>query len=187
MSDLTYVGIDLGLTGAISIIRPDGTVEVADIPTREVSFMKNDKPRKRREIEEVSLIDLLYKKLQHTTGTIHIIMERVSSRPKEGTTSAFRFGEVTGTVKTAVVALKTLAGLDVRWYKVFPSVWKRQLGLIGADKSVSLERARQLFPTAVPSLKRKKDHNRAESLLLAHYMTFNTPPVISDGADDEEE
>lgn len=187
MPDLTYVGIDLGLSGAISIIRPDGTVEVEDIPTREVSFMKKDKPKKRKEIEEVALIELLYKKLQHTAGTIHIIMERVSSRPKEGTTSAFRFGEVTGTVKTAVVALKTLAGLDVRWYKVFPSVWKRQLGLIGTDKDVSLQLARQLFPTAVTSLKRKKDHNRADSLLLAHYMTFNTPPVVPDGADDEAE
>lgn len=182
----TFVGIDLGFTGALSIIRPDKTVEVYDLPTREVSFIKNNKPRKRKEIEEVKLLELLYGKLQLTTGLTHIIMERVSSRPKEGTTSAFRFGEITGTVKTAVVALKTLSGLDVKWYKVFPSVWKRQLGLIGTEKEASLVLARQLFPTTVPLLKRKKDHNRADSLLLAHYMTFNTPPVVNDGDGDGE-
>jgi hypothetical protein len=182
-----YVGIDLGLSGAISILREDGSIKVMDIPTREVSFMKNDKPKVRREIEEVDLIKMLYTELAGVTGTIHVCMERVSSRPKEGTTSAFRFGEVTGTVKSAVVALKVLSGLDVKWYKVFPSVWKRTFDLIGTDKNVSLELARTKYPSmATTFLKRKKDHNRGDAILLAEYIKTHKPESIEDDdAEDE--
>lgn len=38
---------------------------------------------------------------------------------------------------------------------------------LDSSKSVSLDKARLLFPTA--ELDRKKDHNRAEALLLAEY------------------
>jgi hypothetical protein len=38
---------------------------------------------------------------------------------------------------------------------------------LSSDKAASLDKARLLFPAA--SLDRKKDHNRAESLLLAEY------------------
>lgn len=182
-----YVGIDLGLSGAISILREDGSIKVIDIPTREVSFMKNDKPKIRREIEEPELLKILFAELTNETGTIHICMERVSSRPKEGTTSAFRFGEVTGTVKTAVVALKVLSGLDVKWYKVFPSVWKRTFDLIGTDKTASLELARTKYPALAKTfLKRKKDHNRGDAILLAEYIKNNKPSsTTEDDAEDE--
>ena len=58
------------------------------------------------------------------------------------------------------------------------AVWKRSMGL-DSTKSVSLDKARLLFPTA--ELDRKKDHNRAEALLLAEYSrrTFNTGKAAS--------
>ena len=46
------------------------------------------------------------------------------------------------------------------------AVWKRAMGL-SQDKAASLDKARLLFPDA--SLDRKKDHNRAEALLIAEY------------------
>jgi hypothetical protein len=48
-----------------------------------------------------------------------------------------------------------------------------------SDKSGSLDRARLLFPTA--DLLRRKDHNRAEALLLARYgWQRRTAPIIHD-------
>lgn len=46
-------------------------------------------------------------------------------------------------------------------------VWKRDLGLWGGGKAASLELARELFPQAAGQLERKRDHGRAEALLIA--------------------
>jgi crossover junction endodeoxyribonuclease RuvC len=51
---------------------------------------------------------------------------------------------------------------------VRPNVWKRSLGLLGKDKEASRLKAMSLFPSA--GLMRKKDHGRAEALLLAEYV-----------------
>ena len=53
-----------------------------------------------------------------------------------------------------------------RGTRVRPAIWKRTLGL-GKDKEASRLKAIQLFPTA--DLRRKKDHGRAEALLLAYW------------------
>ena len=45
-------------------------------------------------------------------------------------------------------------------------LWKRTMGL-DSQKAGSLDKARLLFPTA--DIERKKDHGRAEALLLAEY------------------
>ena len=54
----------------------------------------------------------------------------------------------------------------------------RSMGL-DSQKAGSLDKARLLFPTA--DLDRKKDHNRAEALLLAEYSrrTFNVTSAIA--------
>jgi crossover junction endodeoxyribonuclease RuvC len=57
-----------------------------------------------------------------------------------------------------------LAALQIAYTTVRPAIWKRALGL-GKDKEAARLRAMQLFPAA--DLRRKKDHGRAEALLLA--------------------
>jgi hypothetical protein len=54
------------------------------------------------------------------------------------------------------------------WRTVRPSVWKPKVG-VTSDKQTSLALARALFPMAADQLKRQKDHNRAEALLIAEY------------------
>lgn len=46
-------------------------------------------------------------------------------------------------------------------------MWKRRLGLIGQDKDVGRLLAIQRFPSAAHLLRRKKDHGRADALLIA--------------------
>ena len=50
---------------------------------------------------------------------------------------------------------------------VEPSAWKKFHGLRGSDKELSRQRALQLFPAAHALLAHKKDHGRAEAMLVA--------------------
>ncbi|MHA1496598.1 MAG: hypothetical protein ACTSRT_03370 [Promethearchaeota archaeon] len=47
--------------------------------------------------------------------------------------------------------------------------WKKHFDLMKKGKEGSLKLARELFPELKEDLKRKKDHNRAEALLITKY------------------
>jgi hypothetical protein len=64
------------------------------------------------------------------------------------------------------VWLGILGALGLAHTRIRPSVWKRHLGLT-SDKEQARLRAMQLFPGA--DLRHKRDHGRAEALLLAWY------------------
>jgi hypothetical protein len=51
--------------------------------------------------------------------------------------------------------------------EITPKRWKRGMNLISPDKSLARQLAQQLWPTA--GLKRVKDHDLAEALLIAEY------------------
>jgi crossover junction endodeoxyribonuclease RuvC len=59
-----------------------------------------------------------------------------------------------------------LAALQMPYTTIRPIIWKKALGL-GKDKEQARLRAMQLFPGA--DLRRKKDHGKAEALLLARW------------------
>ena len=73
------------------------------------------------------------------------------------------------------VWLGILATLGFAYTRVRPGVWKKALGL-RSDKEQARLRAMQLYPGA--DLRRKKDHGRAEALLLAWY-GWQRQPVSS--------
>jgi len=91
-------------------------------------------------------------------------MELVNPMPNQGSVSTGGFMRAAGAIE-AVVRLKAK---PVFMYS--PRVWKKAMGL-NADKIVSLVKARELWPCdrAGAQLKRKRDNNRAEALLLAEY------------------
>ena len=93
--------------------------------------------------------------------------------PGQGTRSMFVCGYGYG------CWLDILAALQVPYTAVRPGVWKRRLGL-GADKEQSRLRAQQLFPGA--DLRRKRDHGRAESLLLAYWGWRTAAGALAGGA-----
>jgi hypothetical protein len=51
---------------------------------------------------------------------------------------------------------------------VRPRRWRR-FHLIGAAPDAARQRAMQLYPALAPLLARKRDHHRADALLLGHY------------------
>jgi crossover junction endodeoxyribonuclease RuvC len=89
-------------------------------------------------------------------------LEKVHAMPGQGVVSMFSFGQNVGTWHGI------LAALAIPYVSPRPQDWQR--GLVdkkaGKDsKAASLATARRLFPDA--ALSRKKDHGRADALLLA--------------------
>ena len=91
---------------------------------------------------------------------VHVWIEASQAMPGQGTRSMLTIGFGYG------LFLGILATLRLPYTAVRPAVWKRSMGL-GKGKEASRLRAQQLYPGA--DLRRKRDHGRAEALLLAAY------------------
>ena len=112
-----------------------------------------------------------------TSGIRHVFIEKVNAgvwagkKTKDGkqmsmgVTSAFSFGQGYG------VWLGILSALEIPHTLVTPQAWKKSM-MPGEpkDKDASRVVCKRLFPVQVDEwLSRKKDHGRADSILLAEY------------------
>jgi hypothetical protein len=148
-----YIGIDPGLSGAIAILGVDNyCLEVRDVPLTEAGGY--DFCRMYELLDEVVA--------KHVYGNVHLILEQQQAMPKQGVSSTFKTGFGYG----AWHALCTIVMPDFE--VVSPRKWKKALGLT-SDKEASRALAVKLYPSLQDRLTRKKDHNRAEAILLAHY------------------
>lgn len=153
----TVVGIDPGSSGAIALIdKNSGRVSVWDMPTKVIGTT-----RKRSVVDDAALALLLYREIPQV---VTVAVERVNSMPREGVASAFSFGRAYG------VALGVVRGLGMPMVEVEPQAWKKFHGLIKKDKEASRALAIERYPCAARGLSRKKDHGRAEALLIADYV-----------------
>lgn len=147
-----FVGIDPGVSGAVAVI--DTMVDVIDI----YDFSSGK-----------ALI-----RLQGLPKESRVVLEKVGAMPKQGVVSTFTFGTNFGQW------IGRLEALGLRFDLVAPGKWKKEMldsaRKKGVDpKAASLDRARRLFPQAAYLLTRKKDHNRAEALLMAEYCRRRCP------------
>ena len=149
MKERYYTGVDGGMTGAIAILTdtpgPFDCLTLVDIP---MLVGKSKKP--------------WYNALE-----IHRLF-RVKPMIV-GIEESYRFP-------------KLCKGIGILWacaclspevesvIMVRPQTWQKFHGIKKADKDVSIEIARRLFPGKQKQLARKKDHNRAEALLIAEYI-----------------
>lgn len=151
------IAIDPGITGAVAHIDQEGYASVYDIPVIE----KPGKAKIKKMIDAKNLSHLIDELLINSSDTIAI--EQVSAMPGQGVSSMFSLGDTFGVLRGVCEAL----GGKVEFVR--PQAWKKHYGL-SSDKTECLERARFMFPECLHHLKRKKDHNRAESLLICQYM-----------------
>ncbi len=149
------IGIDPGLSGAITFL--DATTHkimaIFDMPTVTVTINKKE----RRKIAPALLAEIVGR-----YSVKHIIVENVAPRPGEGAVGAFSFGFGVGIIHGIA------AGLDLPLTTVHPATWKKALG-VPADKGGARLAAMARFPEWADSFKRVKDHDRAESALIALY------------------
>ena len=146
---MVHIGIDPGLrTGAAAAIDHNGKVlGCIDIPSID------------DRIDVISLNTLL-RQMIPAGDDFCITIEDVGVMPGQGISSTGRFMRAAGAIETVGVLMAKKVQM------VRPQAWKKALA-VTADKETSLALARELFPAA--SLVRKKDHGRAEALLIAEY------------------
>lgn len=142
------VGIDPGKSGAIALL--DGSlkrvIEVLDMPET---------------LEEMRAAMLFYE----TSIQVNIEEQAAFARGdrRMGASSAFTTGKGFGALWGLAV------GLGHPVHIVRPQVWKRRAGLIGMTKEDSRQLAIKMFPEVAHRMTRKKDHGRAEAILIARY------------------
>jgi crossover junction endodeoxyribonuclease RuvC len=175
-----FIGIDPGLTGAVAVIDEideEGisapTVSLYDILSFEVSGTKKTKSGKIRIHRE------------YDYGGVHKIFTSIISRirmngitidrdliaglewsqamPDQGVVGMFKTGEGFGMFKMI------LTTLSIPFEVIRPVLWKKfMMAGMGKEKDASIIKAQQLFPYA--DISKKRDHNRADALLIAEYM-----------------
>lgn len=155
------LAVDPGLGGAFAWMRMDALtrdielLDVQDVPVVDVQ-MQSGTMRK-----EVDLRTLRAVLALGPSAPRLAVIEKVGAAPGQGVTSMFRFGHVTGVLTGACAAF----GMDVTTPR--PQQWqawaKKRPG-----KDASREQAARLFPAFAPMLKRKKDADRADAILIGY-------------------
>ena len=181
--DPVWVGIDPGVSGALAFVCGDRFCAV-DVPqaVRRVRRRRRLSParakaagRKTRTVAvtereaDLGAVAALFRLLEPLGGRLRFALERVPptvGRPGRA------YAEVRLNRAYAMWPL-FLAYLGHPVVGVSPADWKRTFGLRRSDKDASRAAAARLFPGA--DVARKKDHNRAEALLLAEYLRRHWP------------
>lgn len=148
---MNWIGIDPGLDGAIAVIC-DGGITLLDTPT-----VSNGK---KRDMDLYAIARLL--KGFTCSQDAMAAIESVHSMPGQGVSSTFSFGKGFG------MWLGILTALNIPHQAVAPQTWKKiMLADGGKEKDASRVKAMQLYPQIADQLSRKKDHGRADALLMA--------------------
>lgn len=166
----TIIGIDPGVSGAVAIVGGSGAQAFADVHDIAV-FSVCRSGRLRTEYNCVKCVQLLRScQASYWQGTddMAVYLEDVRARPaadgrRDSLVTAHRIGVGIGLWQGITAAL------GLRLEMVTPVVWKRKMELLRCDKEASRHKACELFPHLADQLSRKKDHNRAEALLIAEY------------------
>jgi len=154
MSAGPVLGVDIGVSGALALIDPDGAlIAVHDMPCL------CDGLAGRRSINAALLAEIIAK--SHATTAF---VEYVGPRPHEGAVGAFAFGRARGVVEGVMAAL----GLPIAF--ITPPAWKRIVGIApgkaGAKDAARSEAVRR-WPEKASLFARARDDGRAESALIA--------------------
>lgn len=145
------VGIDPGLTGAVALNAGKESA-VVDLPIVRVHSKGYVNAWKLRELLLSMRPDLIVVELQGVMQG-----QGISSSGQ----TMLTYGGIVATAMTVGCTLEIVAA----------SKWKRSFDLIGCGKHASLPKALKQYPKLKDNLRRKKDHNRADALLIASWGT----------------
>ena len=153
---MIIIGIDPGISGAISIIENKKILEVYDTPTM-IDGKKN-----KRQINSAQVTNIIKERINDEKEVI-VVVEQVNAMPGQGVTSMFNFGQSFGVIKGICAAL------SLPIYFVRPTKWKKHFNLIKTNKDASRTKVIEVYPEISDKLHRKKDSNRADAILIALY------------------
>ena len=156
------IGIDPGISGAICFFEDGKIIDVIEMP----SMSEGKKNKKQVNGNQ------LYNEIKSRLSEINqdeacVVVEHVTAMPGQGVTSMFNFGQSFGVIKGICSAMQ----LSIHFVR--PTKWKKYFSLINTTKDASRSRAIEIFPKISEKLKRKKDSNKADAILIASYY-YNT-------------
>ena len=156
------IGIDPGISGAICFFNQGKVLDVIEMPT-----MAEGKKNK-KQVNGNQLFNEIKSRLSEIRQEqISVVVEHVNAMPGQGVTSMFNFGQSFGVIKGICSAMQ----LPIHFIR--PTKWKKYFNLINTSKDASRSRAIELFPKISDKLKRKKDSNKADAILISSYY-YNT-------------
>jgi len=153
---MIIIGVDPGISGAISVIENKKILEVYDTPTM-IEGKKN-----KRQINGAQVSNIIKERLNSNKEVV-VVVENVNAMPGQGVTSMFNFGQSFGVIKGICAAL------SLPIYFVRPTKWKKHFNLIKTNKDASRTKVIEAYPEISNKLHRKKDSNRADAILIALY------------------
>lgn len=143
------LGVDPGKTGALALLRPDGTIhDLIDMP----------------DATGAALGALVRSHLEdHQPHRIAVAwVEYQTGMPGQSSSSTAKFHRDYGAV------LGALGALGIPVHEVTPGVWKKAQRCT-KDKNLSRQRAVELWPGDAGRFARAKDDGRAEAALVAKH------------------
>lgn len=144
---MRVVGIDPGLSGAVALVNADD-IRVVDMPVGPHG------------VDPVGLAELL-----DSWRPNMVFIEDNRAQGGNGSLANWSMGHSMG----SIIATVLIGEYPMERFK--PQRWQQLVGLgnvkASERKEASRQRAREMFPSIRDELQRKKDHNRAEALLIA--------------------
>jgi crossover junction endodeoxyribonuclease RuvC len=162
---MKYLGVDCGIHGGLAIVEINGDAApqvraAIDVPTVGV--------KAKERIDVIALQEWL---LQH--GPTHAFIERAQAMPRQGSSSGFKYGRAVGAIETTIM----LCGIPVEIVEA--SGWMKYFHLRGGDKEGARQLAMQRFPSAHNLLARRRDHNKADGILIALFGSARAGKVVA--------
>ncbi len=179
------LAIDIGLTGALAAADSYGTARVVDLPT-----LPDGRPVKRKSkaggkatesqpmrLDGRGLIRLIREFVAPGEPAM-LVIEDIRPRPMGNGGSHGNTMHSQGSLMRSRGIVEAVADIGCwQLVTVRPQEWKKHYGLIRKDgetpdacKERGRELALTLYPALASHLKRKKDHNRADAVLLARWL-----------------
>ena len=152
------IGIDPGISGSICFFENGKVLDVIEMPTM------TDGKKNKRQVNGAQIYNEISKRVKKSDNKeVKVIIEQVSAMPGQGVTSMFNFGQSFGILKGICAAMQ------ISMYFVRPVRWKKYFNLINSEKDASRTKAIEIFPYYSANLSKKKDSNKADSILIASY------------------
>ena len=159
---MLIIGIDPGISGAICFFEDGEVKEIIDMP------VMADGKKNKRQINGPQVYNEILKRInKFQKKDMIVVIEQVSAMPGQGVTSMFNFGQSFGVLKGICSAMQ------LSMFFIRPAKWKKYFGLIKTEKDASRTKVIEIFPYISSQLSRKKDSNKADSILIASFF-YNT-------------
>ena len=153
---MRIIGIDPGLSGAIAILDGLKIFDMFDMP------VMSEGKKNKNQLNSAQLVNIIKGHILSNDDTF-VIVEQVSAMPGQGVTSMFNFGQTFGAIKGICAAM------NLPIFYVRPAKWKKHFELINASKDASRTKVIEMYPSISDRLRKKKDVNKADAILIARY------------------